>query len=80
MVSKILKGSVHTFTKYFQHPDLERNSLVYMFFRKKKKRVLGFKKNPYAWVFVDGSHLSRYLKRIFKNLRIRCMKTLAEKK
>ena len=77
MVSKILKGSVHTFTKYFQHPDLERNSLVYML--KKKKRVLGFKKNPYAWVFVDGSHLSRYLKRIFKNLQIRCMRTIAEK-
>ena len=72
MVSKILKGSVHTFTKYFQHLDLERNSLVYMF-------VLGFKKNPYAWVFVDGSHLSRYLKRIFKNLQIRCMRTIAEK-
>ena len=40
MVSKILKGSVHTFTKYFQHPDLERNSLVYMFKKKKKYLVL----------------------------------------
>ena len=70
MVSKILKGSVHTFTKYFQHLDLERNSLVYMFNNKRKeKRVLGYKKNPYAWVLVDGSHLSRYLKRIFKNLQ-----------
>ena len=26
MGSKILKGSVHTFTKYSQHPDLKRNN------------------------------------------------------
>ena len=29
---------------------------------------------------VDGSHLSRYLKKIFKNFRKWCMKTLTGKK